>query len=364
MERLHLDQARILVVDDDPSIALLLETTLQVAGYEQVTTVTDARWASHLFLTIQPDIVLLDLHMPHLDGFELLKSLSVELPSGAPVPVLVLTGDLDVAAKRKALSVGAKDFVGKPFDDTELLLRIKNLLENRFLQLALMTENETLEDRVRARTRELEAARSEALDHLALAAEFRDDATGEHAQRVGRVAALIARAMDQPEEVVSLLGRAAPLHDIGKIGIPDSILLKPGVLTEDEFTLMRRHTHIGAQILSSSKAKLFNVAREVALTHHERWDGRGYEGLAKDEIPLSGRITALADAFDAMTHDRPYRRGVGVEEALDEIRMERGRQFDPDAVDAFEAEARVIDLENEGLYELLNQAASSGAEER
>src|SRR5687768_3359669 len=249
--RMDLTKANILVVDDDPSIALLLETTLTLGGYHSVTAITDARWAAHTFLTMRPDLVLLDLHMPHIDGYELLQSLSMELPVGAPVPVLVLTGDLDVSAKRDALKAGAKDFVSKPFDETELMLRIKNLLETRFLQLTLIRENESLEERVRERTMELEAARSEALDHLALAAEFRDDATGEHAQRVGRVSALIARAMDQPEEVVSLLGRAAPLHDIGKIGIPDSILLKPGALTEDEFTLMRRHTHIGAQILSS-----------------------------------------------------------------------------------------------------------------
>jgi putative two-component system response regulator len=345
VDNLRLQNGRIMVVDDDPSIALLLETTLKIAGYEDVTTVTDPRWAAHLFLTTRPDLVLLDLHMPHLDGYELLESLSLEIPVGVPVPVLILTGDMDVSAKRKALAAGAKDFVAKPFDETELMLRIKNLLETRCLQLALLSENESLEDRVRARTVELEAARAEALDHLALASEFRDDATGEHAQRVGKVAAVIARAMGQPDEVVTLVEKAAPLHDIGKIGIPDSILLKPGALTEEEFRLMRRHTHIGAQILSSSRAKLFNVAREIALTHHERWDGRGYEGLGADEIPLSGRITALADAFDAMTHDRPYRRRIGVEEALTEIRSERGRQFDPDAVDAFETEARVIDLE-------------------
>jgi len=258
---MDLTKANILVVDDDPSIALLLETTLTLGGYHSVTAITDARWAAHTFLTMRPDLVLLDLHMPHIDGYELLQSLSMELPVGAPVPVLVLTGDLDVSAKRSALKAGAKDFVAKPFDETELTLRIKNLLETRFLQLTLIRENETLEERVRERTMELEAARSEALDHLALAAEFRDDATGEHAQRVGRVSALIARAMGQPDEVVTLLSRAAPLHDIGKIGIRDSILLKPGPLTKDEYREMQRHTHIGARILASSKARMFRKAK-------------------------------------------------------------------------------------------------------
>ena len=350
---MDLTKAHILVVDDDPAIALMLETTLTLAGYHSVTAITDARWAAHTFLTIRPDLVLLDLHMPHLNGYELLQSLSMELPAGAPVPVLVLTGDLEVGAKREALKAGAKDFVSKPFDETELRLRIKNLLETRFLQLALIRENETLEERVRERTMELEAARSEALDHLALAAEFRDDATGEHAQRVGRIAALIARAMDLPDDVVTLLGRAAPLHDIGKIGIRDSILLKPGPLTKSEYKEMQRHTHIGARILASSKARMLQVAGEIALTHHERWDGKGYEGMEGLQIPVSGRITALADAFDAMTHDRPYRKGCSTEEALGEIRAERGRQFDPDAVDAFENEARVVELDRRDPVTLL-----------
>ena len=357
MQRIEVERAKILVVDDDPSIAMLLETTLQVAGYTSVTTITDARWASHMFLSIHPDLVLLDLHMPHIDGFDLLKNLSIEIPIGAPVPVLVLTGSIDVDSKRKALTAGAKDFVSKPFDETELMLRIKNLLETRFLQLALISENETLEDRVRERTADLEQARSEALDHLALAAEFRDDATGEHALRVGRIAAMVARAMGRSDGEVSMIGRAAPLHDIGKIGIRDSILLKPGPLTPLEYKEMQRHTHIGARILASSRARLLQVAGEVALTHHERWDGSGYEGLARNEIPVSGRITALADAFDAMTHNRPYREGISIEQALEEIKAERGRQFDPDVVDAFETEAQVIDLDNEGLYDLLKESS-------
>lgn len=351
MKALGLKRARIMVVDDDPTVGFLIQTALQVDGYRFVSIVTDARDAAERFRTVMPDLVVLDFHMPHLDGFTVLRRLSAEMPIDLPVPVLMLTGDIAPETKREALLAGAKDFVEKPFDNIELLCRIRNLLETRLLQLELIVENETLEERVSTRTIELEQARREALEHLAVAAEFRDDMTGEHAKRVGRLAALIAERMGQPEAVVALLARAAPLHDIGKIGIRDAILLKPGPLTKEEFELMKRHTQIGGQILADSKVQVLQMAREIALTHHERWDGRGYEGLEGQEIPISGRITALADAFDAMTHDRHYRKAIPVAQALEEICEESGRQFDPEAVEAIRgngfirlAEEKEVDL--------------------
>jgi len=194
---------------------------------------------------------------------------------------------------------------------------------------------EILEHRVKARTADLEEAQLEILERLALAAEFRDDETGQHTQRVGRIAAILARALDLPSEQVKLIQGGAPLHDMGKLGIPDEILRKPGKLTAQEFEIMKTHTTIGAQILSGSRFPILQKAEEIALTHHERWDGTGYAGLAGERIPLSGRIVALADVFDALTNDRVYRKAMPLEEALTEIELQRGRHFDPEMVDAF-----------------------------
>jgi putative two-component system response regulator len=194
---------------------------------------------------------------------------------------------------------------------------------------------EILEHRVKARTADLEEAQLEILERLALAAEFRDDETGQHTQRVGRTAAILARALDLPSEQVKLIQGGAPLHDMGKLGIPDEILRKPGKLTVEEFEVMKTHTTIGAQILSGSRFPILQKAEEIALTHHERWDGTGYAGLAGERIPLSGRIVALADVFDALTNDRVYRKAMPLEEALAEIELQRGRHFDPEMVDAF-----------------------------
>lgn len=194
---------------------------------------------------------------------------------------------------------------------------------------------EILEYKVRERTADLEEAQLEILERLALAAEFRDDETGQHTQRVGRTAAVLARALGLPNDKVTLIHRAAPLHDVGKLGVPDSILRKPGKLTREEFEIMKTHTTIGAQILSGSRFPILQLAEEIALTHHERWDGNGYAGLAGERIPLSGRIVALADVFDALTNDRIYRKAMPLEDALAEIELQRGRHFDPEIADAF-----------------------------
>jgi len=330
------DNARFLVVDDEEHNIKLLERILERAGYKQYKCTTDPRDALPIFLEWEPDIVLLDLHMPHIDGFTLLEDFRHRTSGGAHVPVLVLTGDVSAEVRRRALASGAKDFLSKPFDVAEVLLRIKNLLETRFLHLQLLRQNELLEQRVRERTRELEGARIEILERLARAAEFRDDDTGQHTQRVGRISALVARSLGLPPEQVDLIRRAAPLHDVGKIGIPDSILLRPGRLGEREFEVMRTHTYIGARILSGSRFPLLDLASTIALTHHERWDGTGYpKGLKGEAIPIVGRIVAVADVFDALTHDRPYKPAWPVEQALAEIEQQAGYQFDPQVVEAF-----------------------------
>jgi putative two-component system response regulator len=272
--------------------------------------------------------------MPHLDGLGVMDELN-QIAEATYLPILILTGDVSPEARRDALSRGAKDFVHKPFSTDEILLRIGTLLETRFLYLQIQSQNQMLEAKVRERTRELEGAQFEIIERLAKAAEFRDDNTGQHTERVGQMAALIAKQIGLPDSQVTLIRRAAPLHDVGKIGIPDKILLKLGKLTADEFALVKTHTSIGARILSGSRFPILRLAEEIAFSHHERWDGDGYASIPGDSIPLPGRIVAIADVFDALTQQRPYKEAWPVEQAISEIEQQRGRQFDPKLVEAF-----------------------------
>ncbi len=337
----RIEQARVLIVDDHRANVLLLESILRRSGFTTVRGTTDPAQAVPLFLEMAPDIVLLDLHMPGIDGYTLLARLRVLSPVTAPVPVVVLTADATAEAKQRVLSGGAKDFLTKPFDSAEVVLRIRNLLETRFLQLWLQEDNRMLEERVLARTQDLEAAHNEIVERLAIAAEYRDDDTGQHTHRVGRMAALLAEALGMAPDVVALIRRAAPLHDVGKIGIPDDILHKPARLSDSELDRMRTHTTIGAKIVLGGSSPLMRVAEEVAISHHERWDGSGYpHGLSGEDIPLSGRIVAVADVFDALTHARPYKEAWPAERAIAEITRQRGSQFDPRVVDAFDALVR------------------------
>lgn len=326
--------ARILIVDDEPGNVELLRRLLEHAGLTKVESTNDPREAIELYVRFRPDLILLDLHMPHMSGLEVLDGLN-DIAEASYLPVLMLTGDLTQESRQEALTRGAKDFLSKPFAAGEALLRIKTLLETRFLYLQIQNQNQILEAKVRDRTRALEAAQFEIIERLAKAAEYRDDNTGQHTERVGQMAALLARKLELPDGQVSLIRRAAPLHDVGKIGVPDSILLKPGKLTDPEFELVKTHTVIGARILSGSHFPLLHMAEEIALTHHERWDGGGYAGMAGDVIPLVGRIVAIADVFDALTQQRPYKAAWSVGEALAELDRQRGQQFDPTLVDAF-----------------------------
>lgn len=327
--------ARILIVDDQSQNLTLLTRLLNGSGFSRIDTTVDPFEVMGLLRQHQPDLLILDLHMPGLDGFTLLELMRDLLPPAGQLPVLVVTGDRDPAVKQRALELGARDFVAKPFNPVEVVLRIGNLLETRALHRQLLEHNRTLEGIVRLRTQELEEARHEMLDRLARAAEYRDDDTGDHARRVGALAGRLARAMNLPPQDVELISRAAPLHDVGKVGIPDAVLLKTGPLTDAEFAVVKMHTVIGAEILSGSQEPLLRTAEQIARSHHERWDGQGYPaGLAGADIPLAGRITAVADSFDVMTHDRRFVAAMGEMEALDEIARERGKQFDPAVVDA------------------------------
>lgn len=329
----NLTRARILAIDDQISNLQLLQRLLKARGCEQFEMVIDSREALARFLEFKPDLVLLDWRMPHKGGLEVLEELEPFIRVEEYLPVLILTADTAAETRQAALSKGAKDFLNKPFDATEAMLRIGNLLETRFLYLQLRNQNARLDQKVRERTRELEEAQIEALHRLALAAEYRDDQTGDHTRRVGHMSALIARALGLSDTEIELIRLAAPLHDIGKIGIPDAVLLKPGRLTPLELELMRTHTDIGARILSGSRLPLLRLAEEIARSHHECWDGSGYHGLKGEEIPLACRIVTVADAFDALTHDRPYRPATTIEAAVAELRREAGRQFDREIVE-------------------------------
>jgi putative two-component system response regulator len=326
--------ARILLVDDSQDLVFIMERILADEGYKEVVSTTDARKVVDLYGVLRPDLILLDLHMPGMNGFDVMAALKEAGIDGA-VPIVMLTGDASPEAKLRGLRGGARDYLTKPFDKTEVHLRIENLLEMRFMHRELARQNELLEMRVEARTRELESAKQEILQRLAMAAEFRDDETGHHTQRVGRLSSLMAEALRLNDTQVELIGAAAPLHDVGKIGVPDEILLKPGRLTPKEWEIMKTHTTTGARLLSKSVSPVLQLGEKIALTHHEKWDGSGYRGLRGTDIPLSGRIVAVADAFDAMTHDRPYKDAISAEEATEEIVRGSDSHFCPLAVTAF-----------------------------
>lgn len=328
--------ARILIVDDEPANVRVLERLLQHVGYANLRTTRDARDVLPLHAAFQPDLLLLDLMMPYLNGFQVMESLVPRIGAANYLPILVLTADINRETKRRALAAGARDFLAKPFDTTEVVLRIRNLLETRFLHLELQNQNQALEDRVIARTRDLEASQFEILERLARAAEYRDDQTGQHTQRVGRTTALLTRALGLPPDFADRVERAARLHDAGKIGIADAILLKPGRLSPEEFETMKSHTTIGARLLAGGHSELVRMAERIALTHHERWDGSGYpQGLSGEAIPIEGRILAVADVFDALTHKRPYKQAWPLADTVAEIVRESGRHFDPRLVAAF-----------------------------
>jgi response regulator RpfG family c-di-GMP phosphodiesterase len=266
-----------------------------------------------------------------------LELLSEQSADGGP-PVLMLTGDTTLSARRRALALGARDFVTKPFDVLEIELRVRNLLQARRYELSLALRADELEAAVRDRTEELEAARLEALERLALAAEYRDDHTGHHTRRVAQTVRLVAQALGLPEREVRLLELAAPLHDVGKIAVPDAVLLKPGRLTPDELELVRTHVTVGARILGGSASPLLRVAEVIALRHHERWDGGGYPGgLTGEDIPQPARMVAVADVFDALVCERPYKPAWPLEEAVAEVLAGAATQFCPATVAAFGA---------------------------
>jgi putative two-component system response regulator len=315
----------ILVVEPDAALAAVLEQVLKQAGHSGVALVEPASLMEAVAQT-PPRLVLLDLDLPDADGVDVLATLAPWIEGPGRLPVIVLAPASAADKRRRARGGGARDFLAKPLDPIEVAARVQNVLDAT-----------DLEQRVEDRTRELDQARLESVERLARAAEYRDDATYEHPQRVGRTAARLAERMGLGGDQVEMIRSAAPLHDVGKVGVPDRILLKPGRLTAGEFELMKTHTLVGGEILSGSSWPLLQMASEIALTHHERWDGTGYpRGLEEGAIPLVGRIVIVADNFDALTHSRPYAGAWEPDKAAAEIRRMSGQHFDPQVVEAFD----------------------------
>ena len=273
--------------------------------------------------------------MPGCNGFEVMEGLQ-RVQGDDYLPILVLSAQRDDKTRLRALESGAKDFVNKPFEATEILARIGNMLEVRLLHIQARDQNKTLEEKVAERTQKLEKTRMEVIHRLGRAAEFRDNETGLHVIRMSRFSQRLAQQIGLPDDECDLILNASPMHDIGKIGIPDRILLKPGKLTEAEWEIMKTHSEIGAKLLSGSESRLMQTAETIAMTHQERWDGSGYPlGLKGKEIPLVGRIIAVADVFDALTSERPYKKAWPVDDSASEIIKKSGVHFDPEIVSAF-----------------------------
>lgn len=334
--------ATIFLVDDEEVNVKLLHAILTSAGYKNLITTVDPREVLDIYRDNDVDLILLDINMPYMDGYEVMEQLN-DFETDRLPPIMMLTAQSIQEFRQRALDNGARDYVTKPFDANELLSRVRNLLEVQLAHKVIRNQNEFLEQRVQERTEQLKRAhhelhqsRLQVVRRLGQAAEYRDNETGMHIIRMSKFAALIAREAGMDEEQCDLILNAAPMHDIGKIGIPDSILLKPGKFEPDEWEIMKTHAQIGADILSGDDSELMIMARDIAISHHEKWDGSGYpNGLKGEAIPLAGRITALADVFDALTSERPYKKAWSIEDATRYLLDEKGKHFDPELVDHF-----------------------------
>ncbi|PKH09631.1 HD domain-containing phosphohydrolase [Moritella sp. Urea-trap-13] len=273
----------------------------------------------------QPDMILLDVMMPEIDGFEVCRLLKKD-PATKHIPVIFVTAKSEQVDESLGFELGAVDYITKPYNPAIVKTRVK-------AQLSLSAQNNDLENLVKARTHELESTRKSIINMLGKAAEYKDNDTGMHVVRMALYSKLLAEKVSEDKAWIDLIYNAAPMHDVGKIGIPDAILCKPGKLDAQEWEIMKTHAVVGAQILDGEKSSLLVLAKEVALYHHEKWNGSGYpHGLSGENIPLSARIVALADVFDALTSERPYKKAWPIEKAVQLIKEESGEHFDPDLV--------------------------------
>jgi putative two-component system response regulator len=343
-------QPTILVTDDDPPIRTVLSDILAGEGY-RVLQASSGRETLDLLAHDEVDVVLLDINMPGMDGLETTRRIKGE-PSLKHIPVVIVTGLEDTKSRIEALQLGADDFLTKPPHMAELIARVRSLIKVKAYHDHLLNYQKQLKDTVEQRTQELKktltelAQTNERLKRSSLstiyclsrAAEYKDEDTAAHIRRIGEYTRIIGREIGMSEYEQEMLIYATPMHDIGKIGIPDRILLKPGKLDPEEWVIMQQHTVFGGKILAVEADGFLELARSIALTHHERWDGSGYpQGLAGEKIPVAGRITAVADVFDALSSDRPYKKALPLEKSASIVIGERGAHFDPQMVDAFVA---------------------------
>ena len=323
---------RILIVDDEPQVRRVIAAIVELEGYEY-RLAEDAETALEILDREHIDLLISDINMNVMSGVELLGIAVKRYPDLA---VIMVTGVDDRETAIETLHMGAYGYVTKPFQSNELIINIANALRRRHLEIDNRRHREELEHLIEERTAELFQSREETIHILSKAAEFRDNETAKHTIRMGHYSELLARLCGLPDGLCRELKIAAPLHDVGKIGISDTILLKPGKLTEEEFDIMKTHCEIGYRILSESTSEILMVGAEIALNHHEKFNGRGYpSGLIGHDIPISGRIGAICDVFDALTTERPYKDAISPEEAMAIMRDGRGNHFDPDLFDRF-----------------------------
>ena len=334
---------QIVIVDDNPVNLKLMESLVKRANVDyQPLTFQDSAKGLEWCLSNVIDLLIVDYMMPSPDGLEFIRRYR-EHPENADIPVLMITADHEKETRYAALETGANDFLTKPIDNAEFRARLRNMISLRRSQKALADRAAWLAEKVAEATSEILDREREMITRLSRAAEFRDPETGAHIQRMSNYSKVIADQLGLPREEQELILRAAPMHDVGKIAIPDNILLKPGKLDETEFAIMKTHAEKGYEILRGSRSSLLDIAAMIARSHHEKFDGSGYPlGLAGEAIPLYGRIVAVADVFDALTTERPYKKPWAIEDAMDFLFTNAGTHFDPLCVAAFIARIKDV----------------------
>uniref|UniRef100_UPI00404769AC HD domain-containing phosphohydrolase n=1 Tax=Aliarcobacter sp. TaxID=2321116 RepID=UPI00404769AC len=343
---MNLENMKILSIDDNKTNLLIIESYAKALDLK-IESFLNPLEALESSLSYEYDLVIVDYMMPEMDGLEFIKKFR-EKYEEIPIIMLTAVGD-DMKLQIKALEYGANDFLSKPINSPAFKARIINMLKLRKSQLLLKNEALLLQEEVEKATLRLRESEQEILQMLGKSAEYKDPETNAHTQRVAHYCKLLARVYGLDESLQDVIFYASPFHDLGKIGIPDSILLKPGKLDEDEFLIMKKHCQIGYEILKGSKSKYLKAGGVIAYNHHEKYDGSGYpNGLLGESIPIFGRITSIADVFDALTSSRPYKNAWKIEEAFALLEKEKGLHFDPKLVDLFiENKDAVIDIYNE-----------------